>query len=215
MDCIFHWKSYLLKLFMQFQDHAHPNPMPNMTQKTKMAYWLVSHCKTENKREDYVAELQKYIDIDIYGTCGPLNFVKDLDKEKEILIPQYKFYIAFENSYCNEYVTEKFYHHIGRGIIPIVMGSMNYRTIAPEKSYIDVKDFKSPKDLADHLKFLDKYDGQYLKYFEWTKNVKYHVLRPMCELCKKLHDPSQPVQYYRNLSDWWIHDDKHNLDCEY
>ena len=31
---------------------------------------MVSHCETESKREDYVMQLGKYIEVDIYGKCG-------------------------------------------------------------------------------------------------------------------------------------------------
>ena len=41
-----------------------------MSRKTKLALWLVSHCETDNKREDYVKSLQKYIPVDIFGYCG-------------------------------------------------------------------------------------------------------------------------------------------------
>ena len=38
--------------------------VPNTTlllNKTKLITWIVSHCKTQSKREDYMAELSKYI----------------------------------------------------------------------------------------------------------------------------------------------------------
>ena len=51
-----------------------------MTKKNKLVFWLVSHCKSDNKREEYVKQLQKHINVDIYGGCGqPLN-----DTEKEV-----------------------------------------------------------------------------------------------------------------------------------
>ena len=31
--------------------------------------WFVSHCETNSKREDYVLELMKYVQVDIYGNC--------------------------------------------------------------------------------------------------------------------------------------------------
>jgi hypothetical protein len=41
--------------------------------KVKMAAWFVSNCHTVSKRELYVKELQKYIQIDIFGNCGTLS----------------------------------------------------------------------------------------------------------------------------------------------
>ena len=85
-----------------------------MSKKTKLAFWLVSHCKTDNKREDYVKSLQKYIHVDIFGYCGqPLN--KSRNDFEQISL-NYKFYLAFENSNCHDYVTEKFYKTMGRNI---------------------------------------------------------------------------------------------------
>ena len=57
----------------------------------------------------------------------------------------YKFYLSFENSLCRDYVTEKFYNALQFTTVPIVYGSANYSTVAPRKSYIDVRDFSSGK----------------------------------------------------------------------
>ena len=196
------------------QVQEHPNRYPNIRHKTNMAYWLVSDCITENRREDYVKELQKYINIDIFGNCVNRTFPRSREQEQIELMKKYKFYISFENSICNEYVTEKLYHHIGCGIVPIVMGGAKYQKILPQYSYLNVNDFKSPKELADYLLYLDRNDEKYLEYFEWTKSVNYYVRMAFCAMCKKLHNPSLPMQYYSNITDWWIHDKKHNLDCE-
>ena len=39
-------------------------------------------------------------------------------------------------------------------IVPVVMGGSDYSSIAPENSYINVKDFKNAQELAHHLNFL-------------------------------------------------------------
>ena len=78
--------------------------------KTKMAAWFVSNCNARNGRMEYARELQKYLDVDIYGHCGQFKCPRSqtstcfdkLDKE-------YKFYLAFENSNCKDYITEKLY----------------------------------------------------------------------------------------------------------
>ena len=36
------------------------------------------------------------------------------------------FYLAFENSKCDDYVTEKFFATAKMDIVPIVMGGSNY-----------------------------------------------------------------------------------------
>lgn len=54
-------------------------------------------------------ELQKYIPVDIYGACGTLKCaISEKQKCDQMLNTDYKFYLAFENSLCYDYITEKF-----------------------------------------------------------------------------------------------------------
>ena len=60
----------------------------------------------------------EHIDVDIVGRCGPLSD-GDIPGDE-----QYKFYLAFENSNCQDYITEKFFNPLRRGdMIPVVMGA--------------------------------------------------------------------------------------------
>lgn len=40
------------------------------SQRPRQVAWVVSHCPTHSRREDYVEELKKHIDVDVYGKCG-------------------------------------------------------------------------------------------------------------------------------------------------
>ena len=117
------------------------------------------------------------------------------------------FYLAFENSKCNDYVTEKFYNALDIDIVPIVMGGANYSAIAPAGSYIDVNDFSSPQQLAKELKRLSNAREEYLNYYKWKAETK--VLRGSearaqsgCNLCKALHE-AKPAKTYEDLGAWW------------
>ncbi len=84
-----------------------------------------------------------------------------------MLESKYKFYLSFENSVCEDYVTEKFFKVLNYNKIPIVLGGANYAKFAPSKSYIDVRDFQPIGQLAEYLKYLDKNKTAYSEYFEW------------------------------------------------
>ena len=82
--------------------------------KTKFALWYVSNCYTKgtNKRMELFKELRKYIDIDVFGKaghCGELGVMDDPcnrdPKCSSQLMSSYKFYLSFENSQCNYYIT--------------------------------------------------------------------------------------------------------------
>lgn len=78
--------------------------------KTKQVAMIVSDCNTDNYRELlYARELNKYkISVDVYGDCDGLKKIES-DKFLQMLDQDYKFYLAFENSNCIDYVTEKFF----------------------------------------------------------------------------------------------------------
>lgn len=57
-----------------------------------------------------VAQMKRYLTIDVYGHCGTLQCPRDEHvKCLNMLSNEYKFYLAFENSLCQDYVTEKFF----------------------------------------------------------------------------------------------------------
>ena len=96
--------------------HAKTTPGYNYAAgKTKMAAWFVSNCDAQNKRWEYVQELKKYIPVDIFGACGDHSCGRESqDTCNKMLSKDYKFYMSFENSNCDYYITEKFFE-VGLG----------------------------------------------------------------------------------------------------
>ncbi|KAF2360628.1 Glycosyl transferase family 10, partial [Trinorchestia longiramus] len=81
-------------------------PLP----KPRMAAWFVSNCNAHSGRDRIVKQLQKFIDVDIYGKCGTLKCGRENEVAcRRMLEENYKFYLAFENSLCKDYVTEKLF----------------------------------------------------------------------------------------------------------
>ena len=144
--------------------------------------------------------------VEIAGYCGRKKCSRGKTKE---CIKDYKFYLAFENSNCREYITEKFYSNgLGSDVLPIVMGAprQDYEDMAPYNSFIHVDDFASPKELAHYLHLLDKDDLLYNKYFQWKGTGVFINTYFYCRLCAMLHEADRaPPHVYRHLRDWWLH----------
>jgi hypothetical protein len=176
--------------------------------------WFVSRCPTQSRREDYVKEMQKYIAVDVYGQCGNLTchlkgaHFKDDECVRRLLggKDSYKFYLAFENSLCEDYVTEKIWKVVGTRVIPVVMGAVDYKRMFPPKTFIDVRDFKSPKDLALFLLSLHQNDAEYNEYMRRKMALNSYVpdLFPrQCIFCRYLHllKGTRSVAYA--MDDFW------------
>ena len=122
--------------------------------KTKKVAWFVSNCGARNGRLEYARNLSKFIDVDIYGSCGDKRCPRASHGCLDMLDTDYKFYLAFENSNCVDYITEKFFvNGLKRNILPIVMGASreSYERSAPDNSFLHVDDFSSPAQLAEYL----------------------------------------------------------------
>jgi len=79
--------------------------------KVKQVAWFVNNCRATNNRLEYAHELAKYIEVDIYGYCGTLTCNKSISEICHRLLDKYyRFYLAFENSNCKDYITEKLFH---------------------------------------------------------------------------------------------------------
>ncbi|CAG5131261.1 unnamed protein product [Candidula unifasciata] len=180
-----------------------PNYYEIAKNKTRSAVWIVSHCSTQSKREQYVKQMQKYIDVDILGACGtPCKTSSVCDN----LGAKYKFYLSFENSLCTDYVTEKFFKLFDQKthVIPVVRGGADYDKHFPNFTYINSANFRRPKDLALHLKDLASDLQTYSKYLEYMDLFieKSEIVNHLCRLCSFAHTHTLPVTKTHNLKRW-------------
>ena len=173
--------------------------------KTKMVAWFVSNCRTQGRREKYVSELKKYINVDVYGRCGKLKCpIAVASTCHRFLTEQYKFYLSFENSICTDYITEKLSRPLKTNVVPIVLGGANYTDVLPPNSYIDIKNFTHPRKLAEYLQKLDKDDDLYNSYFEWKKKYKVQQRTGIrCELCEYLHKHHGEHHVVPSVTKFW------------
>lgn len=141
-------------------------------EKTKDVCMFISSPVNKSHRLEYISELMEYLPIDSYGSWRR-NCVLDEDKgylTKLDIIKQYKFTIAFENAISQDYVTEKFFEPLTVGSVPIYLGAPNIETFSPgEHAFIDVRDYASPKDLADDIMRYCRDISRYDSLLEWKR----------------------------------------------
>uniref|UniRef100_A0A1I8BN94 Fucosyltransferase n=1 Tax=Meloidogyne hapla TaxID=6305 RepID=A0A1I8BN94_MELHA len=136
--------------------------LDNVMKKTGFVMQVCSNCNVPSKREHIADELMKLIKIDFFGTCHngtPCDYNNCYNKQLE----RHMFHLAFENSVCKGYVTEKFWSlkHLS---VPIVLTRRLFDSSkVPDNAYIAVDDFNNINELADYLLYLQKNRTAYLK----------------------------------------------------
>uniref|UniRef100_K7FB51 Fucosyltransferase n=1 Tax=Pelodiscus sinensis TaxID=13735 RepID=K7FB51_PELSI len=150
--------------------------------KSKLVAWAVSNWNPASRRVQYYEELKKYIHVDIYGR----NHMP-LPRDKQLsTLSQYKFYLTFENSLHEDYITEKlWYNALGSGTVP-----KNYECFLPPDAFIHISDFPSAQGLAQYLQELDKDPVRYQRYFQWRTWLQLlentYLAIHLCKPCQAL-----------------------------
>lgn len=100
-----------------------------LSKKTKAVVWIVTFCPSKSFIENYLLILQTVLvyfslKVDLYGEC---SYKKCPDNDCPKLIKEnYLFYMAYENSIIEDYVTEKVLYGYENFAVPIVYGGANY-----------------------------------------------------------------------------------------
>ena len=193
-----------------------PDPRKNFAEgKDKFAAWMASHCG--ELRDQVIRKLQSLVHVEVGGGCAhkyKYTFECPRGNGCTKILRRYKFYLAFENSFCKEYVTEKYWvRAIGNEVVPVVLGGGPYNDpkVAIPGSYINVANFDNITHLANYLKYLAANDTAYNEYFAWKQkyvkvpNSKY--IWPFssywpCKACELLHK-GRERKIYDQLSDFW------------
>ncbi|XP_074072582.1 alpha-(1,3)-fucosyltransferase 4 [Macrotis lagotis] len=183
--------------------------IPPLGQKQGLVAWVVSNWNERQARVRYYRELSRHLRVDVYGRRGPdRRPVPDAG-----LLPtvaRYKFYLAFENSQHPDYITEKLWRNsLLAGAVPVVLGPSrdNYERFVPRNAFIHVDDFPSAAALAAYLRFLDRNQNEYRRYFEWRRRYAVHFYsfwaEPWCRTCQALQNAGDQPKKISNLAAWF------------
>ncbi|XP_046348140.2 alpha-(1,3)-fucosyltransferase fut-6-like isoform X2 [Haliotis rufescens] len=194
--------------------------------KTKMAGWVVSHCSCESKREVFAKRLvEQGIQVDIFGDCGKKCGTRSKDGTEtceDLASSNYSFYLSFENSLCDDYITEKFFHMYNKDVILIARGGRQFLKSLPKGTFINTDDYKNVKDLAAYLKRLHENKNEYISFlkrkdeymavdetftYKPTPTFIYthsqYISEPMCDMCRKLLDIDNNRNTYPDIYQWY------------
>ena len=162
----------------QYGSFLKPPPRRSGPSAGALAAYIASHPVAH--RDAYAAELMRYVKIDSLGKClnnaqidgfvrggwGDGGWTSLLS-----VLPRYKFYLAFENSITTDYVTERVFHALTCGVVPVYLGAGNVREFMPhDDALIDASDFPSVRALADYLLELDADDAAYARHLNWKSD---------------------------------------------
>ncbi|XP_053607874.1 alpha-(1,3)-fucosyltransferase C-like [Plodia interpunctella] len=189
----------------------------SLQSKTIAAAWFASNCFSKSKRELFVQnlrnELNKYNhSIVVYGVCGNKTLCPRRNNKRclEIIKQTYYFYLAFENSFSEDYVTEKLLIALKNNAIPVVYGGANYTRFMPDGMYLNARTL-GPKQLALQMDSLIKNPDKYADYFRWKNHYSYHINHEspetdnVCSFCKLLNDEKKfsEKSVVKNFRTWW------------
>ncbi|XP_012937148.1 alpha-(1,3)-fucosyltransferase C [Aplysia californica] len=113
-----------------------------------------------------------------------------------------RFYLSFENSFCQSYVSEKYFKLFENvDVIPVVRGGLDYKRYLARGSFIDASDFQSAQDLARYLLYLSKHRKRYTRMLELKDRWTAHNVEPFhCRMCERLHTDLSPG-HFTNLKE--------------
>lgn len=195
-----------------------------------MAVSFVSNCHDKSERIAYLQKLLEHgLQIDIYGKCATkicknyttctakhcvksdiymaaANVTNVRDDCMDVLDSDYKFYLSFENSMCDDYVTEKSLDLILRhAVVPVIRNGANKTLFYPPQSFIDTDLFKNTAELVRFLKYLDKHISAYERFFDWREHYHTEIMglqNSFCELCKRLNNDWKYTRLYGDIFGW-------------
>ncbi|KAG0207587.1 Alpha-(1,3)-fucosyltransferase 11 [Mortierella sp. NVP41] len=129
----------------------------------------IEYVDAPSGREDYVRELVKVMDIDIYGPCmnntaWPVHADNQTPFTAQEIMTDYKFVFALERVNCEDYVTRSLKDALTVGAVLIVDGPQDYSRFAPSaNAVVQINSFISPEQLAKEIDILDRNDTLYSK----------------------------------------------------
>lgn len=171
---------------------------------------FISNCNPA--RLELLVSLSQYMPVHSYGGCMRNRTEPQLDTtsrnaNKRKILQRYKFYLAFENSVVDDYVTEKVFDGLLGGTLPVYRGTPSIDKFMPyslqHPAVIKLSDFKDMRELSEYLNHLANNETAYESYFRWKQlepspnfesilNMTAYTFHALCRMCAKLAEVDGP-----------------------
>ena len=120
------------------ESHAALGPYggPAFPPKPGNVSWFCNVCGgTPSGRRKVAKELIRLLHVDSFGLCHntvphPTHLERSM-KTKRVLLRKYKFDLAFENAIEESWTTEKLFHSLAAGAVPIYLGHSSAKQLLP------------------------------------------------------------------------------------
>ncbi|CAF0946119.1 unnamed protein product [Adineta ricciae] len=194
--------------YFQWRQKSEPDKNVNkqsyLNNRQARAALMISNCYSQSNREEYLERLETIVPVTRMGYCSSNKCPRSRDSCLKELAVAHPFYLAFENSLCRDYVTEKYANVITTSqMIPVIFSHAPNLYIPG--SYINANQFSSPEELGRFLIYLVSNATAYDSYFAWKR--EYELVIPdendyLCELCRKLNNSTEPYKIYSSMKQW-------------
>lgn len=176
----------------------------------RLVAWVISNWSDSQARVAFYYELQRYVQIDVYGRAGVPLAAGSAGVVR--LVSSYQFYLALENSQHTDYITEKLWNAVVAGAVPVVLGATrrNYERFLPPEAFIHVDDFPSVRALARYLLMLRRNPNRLRHHLDWREG--YSAVQPTfwahhyCTACRAVRKSKGTTQMVHNLEEWFWSD---------
>ena len=201
-----------LKLIEQFPDNfiitnkhegqnvlpffINPESLPIVSKKKTSKKFCAFVCSnsTSAERNYFFKKLSQYKKVDSYGRVmknaeysekqknNPKTFEANCD-----LFRNYKFVICFENSFEEEYITEKLPQAMHGNAVPIYRGAPNVSDYFNTKSFINYDDYGSYEEMIKKVIELDQDSKKYNDFLKqpWMEEKHLEKIREKKQVLKK------------------------------
>jgi hypothetical protein len=192
--------------------------LPITSAATNFAFTVISS-KNGFVRSTYLTRFQRLalengLELGFYGSLfntnpkdlrGAAKYSQQFYEKKIHVAHQYLFCFCFENMIRPDYVTEKLFHCLLAGSLPVYMGAPEAADFIPggAGSFVNAMDFADEFDLLQYLVYLSTNRTAYLEYFTWRQKSFQPVFQEMHRYSMELDGENsfacRMCKWYQNM----------------